>query len=357
MTLSPDWTLQQDLDQALAGTAALWPALDGARLFITGGTGFIGCWLLEVLAHARRQLGTRLDVCVLTRDPAAFQRKAPHLAAMPGLTLLAGDVCGLSPLPWAPTHIIHAATDASADLNEHNPLRMFDTIVDGSRAVLSLAARHPGARLLFLSSGAVYGQQPWELEGVPEDYVGAPDPTVPRNAYGEAKRAAEMLCAIHHKQFGVPVVTARIFALLGPYLALGTHFAAGNFIRNAMAGEPVVVNGNGLPVRSYLYAGELAQWLLHLLLRGTPGRSYNVGSEHGVSIAALAQEVANVLGDGRIAVLGAADTGWNPGRYVPDTRRIRAELGLQEEVGLAQAILRTALWNGWCKRVIVGKAD
>jgi dTDP-glucose 4,6-dehydratase len=345
----PAWNLEHDLDAIVANTAALWPSLEAARLFVTGGTGFIGCWLLEVLRAAQQRTGLRCEVCVLSRNPEAFRAKAPHLAAMPGLTLLQGEVGQLPPLPWAPTHIIHAATDASADLNEHNPLRMFDTIVDGTRAVLALAARHPGVRMLFLSSGAVYGQQPWELAGVTEDYSGAPNPAVPRNAYGEAKRAAEMLCAIHHKQFGVEVVTARIFTLLGPYLALGIHFAAGNFIRNAMAGEPVVVNGDGKPVRSYLYAGDLAEWLLHLLLRGKPGQPYNVGSEQGVSIAELAQEVAGALGDGRYTVLGAADSGWNPGRYVPDTARIRRELGVRERVALHDAILRTALWHGWRK--------
>lgn len=341
------WTLQQDLDAILADTATLWPDLDGAHIFLTGGTGFIGSWLLETLRHAVLQGAARLHVSVLTRNAAAFRAKAPHLADFPAFTLVEGDINALPPLPVKLTHIIHAATDASADLNENNPLKMFDTIVDGTRRILELATGHPGARMLFTSSGAVYGQQPWEVAGVPESHAGSPDPTVPRNAYGEAKRAAEMLCAIYHKQFNVPVTTARIFTLLGPYLTLGIHFAAGNFIRNAMDGLPVTVNGNGKPCRSYLYAGDLVTWLLHLLQRGQPGRAYNVGSDQSVSIAELAERVATVIGDGQFTVLGAADTGWNPGRYVPDIQRITTELGVRQTVSLDQAVYRTALWNGW----------
>lgn len=341
------WTLSQDLDQILTDTATLWPELDGARIFLTGGTGFIGCWLLETLRHAVLQGQAKLHVTVLTRNAAAFRAKAPHLADFPSFELVEGDIGSLQALQQPLTHIIHAATDASADLNENNPLRMYDTIVDGTRRVLELATRHPGVRVLFLSSGAVYGQQPWELAGVPETYAGSPDPTVPRNAYGEAKRAAEMLCAIYHKQFNVQVTTVRIFTLLGPYLALGIHFAAGNFIRNAMDGLPVTVNGNGKPCRSYLYAGDLTTWLLHLLQKGQAGRAYNAGSERSVSIAELAERVSAVLAKGEYTVLGAADQGWNPGRYVPDTSRIRSELGVRETVSLDQAIYRTAMWHGW----------
>lgn len=347
MTTTPRWSLEADLDAVLHDTADLWPQLHQAHIFLTGGTGFIGSWLLETLRHAIQRHGLALRVTVLTRDPARFAAKAPHLASFPAYTLLQGEIADFATPSEQYSHIIHAATDASADLNENNPLRMFDTVLDGTRRVLELARSQPQARLLFLSSGAVYGQQPWELAGVPETYQGSPDPIAPRNAYGEAKRAAEMLCAIYHKQFGVPFVSARIFTLLGPYLALGVHFAAGNFIAEAMAGRAVTVNGNGLPCRSYLYAGDLVVWLLQLLQRGTAGRAYNVGSSDSVSIAQLAQRVASVLGDGHSTVLGAADTGWNPGRYVPDTSRICNELGVRQSVGLDEAILRTALWNGW----------
>lgn len=347
LAIQQNEVLAADLKEVLAQTQSVWSQLRNASLFITGGTGFIGCWLLEALRHADQSLGLNLQVHVLTRDPEAFRRKAPHLADYPAFQFVAGDVTQFSLPKTTITHVIHAATDASAQLNEENPLKMFETAVEGTQQALKLAAHFKGSRLLFLSSGAVYGQQPWEMERVAEGWNGGPAVTDPRNAYAEAKRAAEMYCAIYQKQFGVDCVTARIFSLLGPYQVLGIHFAAGNFIRDAMAGKPIVVNGNGLPCRSYLYAADLVVWLLHLLVRGETGKAYNVGSERSVSIKELAERVATVLGTGEYRILGAADAGWNPGRYVPDTRQIREAFGVTETVTLEESILRTARWNGW----------
>lgn len=341
------WSLGQDLDNVLQQATPVWPELRGARLFITGGTGFIGCWLLESLRHADQHLNLGVQATVLTRDPQAFRRKAPHLADYPGFSFIAGDVCNFKTPAGEFTHLIHAATDASAQLNETDPRRMFDTVIQGTRRALDFAVEKAVDRVLFLSSGAVYGQQPWKMERVAENWIGSPSCTDPRAAYAEGKRAAEMLCAIYEKQFGTKVAIARIFALLGPYLSLDIHFAAGNFIRDAMQGKPVIVNGNGLPCRSYLYASDLTVWLWHALVRAEPGKPYNVGSDESVSIRDLAERVSHVLGNGEYKVLGAQDIGWNPGRYVPDTSLIGYDLGLYKTVPLDEAIRRTALWHGW----------
>lgn len=340
------WTLADDLAAMHDALAPLWPSLAGKRIFMTGGTGFIGRWMLQALAEAERRLALGVRVDLLTRDPQAFTAREPELAAAPGIRLVRGNVLDMGSVDSAYDFVLHAATDASAHLNETDPKRMFDTIVEGTRAALELSVRCNG-RLFFFSSGAVYGAQPWELTHVGEEFRGAPDLSTHRSAYGEGKRAAEMLCTIYAKQFGVDVVTARIFALLGPLLSLDIHFAAGNFIRDAIAGERIVVQGSGRAVRSYLYAGDLTVWLWTLLLKAAPGAAYNVGSEDGISIAELAEKTATLLGAPGFEILGQEDSGWNPGRYVPSTSKIRKDLGVQPTVGLDEAIRRTARWNGW----------
>jgi len=130
-------------------------------------------------------------------------------------------------------------------------------------------------------------------------------------------------------------------------LSLDIHFAAGNFIRDAMAGKTIVIEGAGKAVRSYLYAADLTAWLWAMVLRAPAGAIYNVGSEESVSIAELAERIARLLGTPGIEILGREDPGWNPGRYVPDTQKIRNELGVAPTVGLDEAIVRTARWNGW----------
>jgi len=333
--------LEQDLDAVQAVLAPLWWRLAGARVFMTGGTGFIGRWMLEALARA----DIDVEAVILSRDPAAFAARVPHLARR--FQLIEGDVTGFTPPSGSFTHVIHAATDASAALNANDPRRMFDTIVTGTRHALDFAIERGAERFFFLSSGAVYGAQPWEVSHVSEDWTGGPDPQDPRSAYGEGKRAAEMLCAIYSKQFGLDVVNARIFALLGPLLSLDIHFAAGNFIRDAMAGRTIRVDGAGTAVRSYLYAADLTIWLWRLLISGKRGSVFNIGSEEAVSIADLAHRTAALLGAPGVEILGRPDPGWNPGRYVPSTAAIRGEFGLSPTIGLDEAIRRTALSNGW----------
>ena len=283
------WSLEQDLEFILSTTEEVFLSLKSARIFITGGTGFIGSWLLESLRHADMRLSLGIKLTVLTRDVAAFKLKAPHLAEYEAFNFVEGEVASFTSPEGSFTHVIHAATDASADLNANNPVGMFDTVVDGTKRVLDFAVEKEPARILYLSSGAVYGQQPWEMERVSEEWIGAPSCVDPKAAYAEGKRAAEMMCALYGKQFGLQISIARIFALLGPYLSLGIHFAAGNFIRDAMQGKPVIVQGNGLPCRSYLYAADLTTWLWHLLQRGAPNKPYNVGSDESVSIKLLAE--------------------------------------------------------------------
>jgi nucleoside-diphosphate-sugar epimerase len=341
------WSIADDLNDIVQQVGRYWSDLRGARLFLTGGTGFIGRWLLESLRQADQIHGLGVHATVLTRDSQSFALKAPHLANYPAFRFLEGDVRDFRMPPGTFTHLIHAATDASAALNDRDPRQMLETIILGTRRTLDVAVEKSVRRVLFLSSGAVYGVQPWDLPGIAEDWRGGPDCADPRSSYAEGKRAAEMLCAIYGKQFGLSIITARIFALLGPFLPLDTHFAAGNFIRDAIQRKPVVVNGNGLPCRSYLYASDLTVWLWHLLLRGVGGRAYNVGSGDAVSIRDLAERVAVTVGNGDFRVLGEADRGWNPGRYVPDVGRIGKELGVQQTVPLDESIRRTAKWNGW----------
>ncbi|MEA3078778.1 MAG: UDP-glucuronate decarboxylase [Sphingomonadales bacterium] len=343
----PAALLSDDLRSIQAALATDWPKLAGMRIFMTGGTGFIGRWMLSALAEANRKPGLDVRVDVLTRDPDAFARREPALAAAQGFRFVRGDVLSLGAPEARYDHVLHAATDASAYLNDNDPLRMFDTIVEGTRRALDFALACKAERFFFFSSGAVYGAQPWELTHVPETYVGAPDLTTHRSAYGEGKRAAEMLCTIYRRQHGLDIINARIFALLGPLLSLDIHFAAGNFIRDAMAGKTIVVEGAGKAVRSYLYAADLTAWLWTMLLRASPGAIYNVGSEESVSIAELAERVACLLGGPGFEILGRQDPGWNPGRYVPSTQKIRTELGITPTVGLDEAIVRTARWNGW----------
>lgn len=337
-------------DQALflAQGAGLWPALDRCPLFVTGGSGFWGRWLLAGLAVAQRETGIRPQVTVLSRNPEAFRAALPQLAAMPGLSLWPGDVRDFV-FPPTPAHlIVHAATDTSRAAAAR-PCSLMETIVDGARRVLAYARASDSAGLLLASSGAIYGVQPPGLPQVPEDHPGAPRPTDPATAYGQAKRLAEQWCVATGQETGLRAVLARGFAFVGPHLPLDAHFAIGNFIRDALWAEHLFVHGDGRPQRSYLYAADLALWLWTLLARGQGGHAYNVGSDQAIRIADLARLVAAQLAPpGRPAKpVRLAATPRDDGVssiYVPAIGRAQTELGLAVWTDLPTAIRRTARW-------------
>ena len=333
------------MDHVLAHTNGLWEELRGRRVFITGGTGFFGCWLLESFIRANDTLKLDATVLVLTRDAASFGKKAAHLASHPAVKFQEGDVRSFAFASGTFACVIHAATEASAKLNEEDPLLMLDTITEGTRRTLEFA-EHCGARkFLLASSGAVYGKQAPEVAQVSEDYTGAPDVTNPGSAYAEGKRLAEFMCAVYHKKYGLETKIARCFAFVGPYLPLDAHFAVGNFIRDALRGGPVRVGGDGTPHRSYLYAADLAIWLWHILFRGAPCRPYNVGSDADVTIADLAGTVAGVCQPRpEVLVAKAPPPGKPDERYVPSIERASLELGLRPLIDLPEAIKRTMNW-------------
>lgn len=330
-----------ELDEAVEHASGSLKALDGASLFITGGTGFFGRWLLAVLAQARERLGLRVEVTVLSRRPDAFAERQRDLAGLAFVRLLAGDVRTFAFPSTRFSHIIHAATDTSVTA-DRDPAILISSITDGTRRVLELAAQCGAQRLLYVSSGAVYGRQPSDLAEMPEDYSGAPDPLDVRSAYGQAKRLAEQLCTIAAAEGGVAAVIARAFAFVGPGLPLDAHFAIGNFIRDATAARDISVTGDGSPSRSYLYAGDLAAWLLILLVRGRSRRAYNVGSDQAISIADLARLVGSIApGSGRVAIGRSTNSSDARNRYIPCIDRARAEIGLDVWTPLDEAIRRT----------------
>lgn len=344
--------LKADLDHILTHTKELWEELRDQRIFITGGTGFFGCWLLESFAWANDKLNLNASTLVLSRSPEAFEKKAPHLYHHTAIQFLKGNVQDFDYPEGQFSHLIHGAVYQSpADVKPSN-LSLVNEMLTGTRRVLDFCVRTKIKKMLLLSTGAVYGKVPSHLEKISEDFSDAIDPTVSSSAYHHAKRMMESLSVLYAEENDFEAKIARCFSFIGPYLQLNRRFAVSDFILDALAGSRITVKGDGKAVRSYLYMADLAIWLWMVLFRGITSKPYNVGSELPVTIREIAEAIANESDPPlRVSILKNNISGVAQDYYVPDTARARSELGLKQNIPLSVAIKKTMQWysgtNSW----------
>ena len=297
------------------------------KVFVTGGTGFFGKSIFDLLA---RGFLSDTQFVVLSRDPQRFSSEYPQFSALDNVRFVPGDVRDFEFPDEKFDFIIHAATPAVTTLA---PGEMRSIILGGMHRVLDFARKCQAERLLFTSSGAVYGIQEPECLNIDEEH-----PCHPLTEYGIAKLEAENLC----RYSCVDVLVARCFAFTGPHLNRDIHFAIGNFMRDALEGKDIIIKGDGTPLRSYLYADDLVEWLFTILAHGEPHRPYNVGSPSAVSIAELARLVASRINPGsQVKIMGTPVPGIPASRYVPDISRAQKELQLEVKVSLEEAIDRS----------------
>lgn len=349
--------LASDLADVLGDSEPLWRELDGARVLITGGTGFVGCWLLEAALWVRERFAIDLRVDVLARRPERLAEIAPHVAARRAVRVLRGDLrssafaddVSASHEAERYTHVIHAATETNVALDNPPPLAAFDASVTGTRNVLELCRRDAVMRFLLVSSGAVYGrshalgrplQETDPLACVRGDLAGA---------YALGKASAEFLAFAAGAESQMTSVAARCFAFVGAYQPFDSGFAVGNFIRDALEGRPILIKGDGTAMRSYMYGADMALWLWTMLARGQHGDIFNVGSDRAVSIEQLASHVARevasaVDGEPSPVDIAGKPSGKPAELFVPDISRARERLGLHVATRLEDAIRRTANW-------------
>jgi nucleoside-diphosphate-sugar epimerase len=334
--------LKEDLDHILAHSKGLWEELRGKRIFITGGTGFFGCWFLESFSWANEKLKLNSSMLVLTRDPKALLKKAPHLTKNPSISFHTGDVRSFCFPKGKFEYIIHAAASLSSFPDGRDSLEVFDVIVKGTSRVLEFAGKCKAKKFLLISSGGVYGRQPKQIVHFHEKYHGAPDPVDWRSAYSEGKRAAELLTVLKARECGFEAKISRCFAFVGPYQRLDGQWAIGNFIHDGLKGGPIIVKGDGTAIRSYLYAADLMIFLWTIFFRGESCLPYNVGSEDEISIRSLAEMISLILDIKKdIVISKKPDIKADIDRYVPSIELARTKLNLKQQIKLRDAIKKT----------------
>jgi nucleoside-diphosphate-sugar epimerase len=339
--------IEEDLRAVLGSSVERVADLKNETLLITGGTGFIGTWLSELVLHLNDHHGFKTKLILLSHNLNKFKNTAPHIAVRADVTLVERDIRNLTDLPMEVTYIVHAAASPDRRTHASEPLRTVQTIVEGTNSLLEYASRLSDTKkILNLSSGLIYGMQPWDMKGIPEEMIGGVDCGAFNSAYTESKRMAETICAIYRNQHRLPIVNARPFSFIGPYQLLDRPWAINNFIRDAMLGGPIRILGDGRTVRSYMYPSDMAWWLLNILVRGKVGQNYNVGSPDSVSLQELADRIVTKFPNRPKIVSGLSrDPSVQASKLVPNVDLAMKSLNLDITVDLDKAITRTIRWN------------
>jgi nucleoside-diphosphate-sugar epimerase len=345
--MSPHLTgsIRLDCNKVLQERQNLLTGLKGDTLLVTGGTGFVGTWLAEMVSCMNDDYGFNIHLYLLSRSTDRFKMTTPHLANRKDISLIKSDVRYSLEVPKETNRVIHAAGNPDNRTHSSNPTETMSVIADGTSSVIRAVYRCSNLKnFLCVSSGLVYGPQPLTLDRIPETYTGAFSPGDSAAPYAEAKRFSETLCSAARSQEKLPVVTARPFAFLGPYQSLTTPWAINNFIHDVLTSNFIRVMGDGQTVRSYMYASDMASLVPPHPGSRTDQSRYNVGSPDGITLEKLAGLVAdrfNPKPEIRLRASSKAHTT----RFVPDIELANKILGLSLTVPLEEALTRTIEWN------------
>ncbi len=280
----------RDVDRAIQALPDV-QKLRSARILITGATGLVGAFLTDCLLALSDQNALDLRLYALCRNAArAKERFGERVNA------IAADVSEATALPEC-DYIIHAASNAHPKAFSVDPVGTMLANILGVRNLLEHLRAQGHGRLLFVSTGEIYGDNPAIRDGFSETDFGKIDSMNPRACYPESKRAAETLCASYLSQYRVDSVVARLCYVYGPTITNENSRADAQFLRNALSKTDIIMKSAGAQVRSYCYVADAARALITILSGGESGSAYNVANRAAVrSIREYAEALAKVAG-------------------------------------------------------------
>lgn len=335
--------LKKDCADAASWSLRLLDELKNQKLLIAGGTGFMGSWIAEFIAFLNDNHQFNTSVVILSRNTDSFKDEKKHLATRSDIQFISRDIRNINELPPDISYIIHAA--ASPDNRNHvsNPIETIATITKGTDNLIDSAFKLLNLKkILYLSSGQVYGKNPIQKELISESDFGSFDCNKITAIYPEAKRLAEATCCAYSSQYKIPIVIARPFSFIGPYQSLSKPWAINNFINDALNNKTIRIIGNGEPIRSYMYPADLVVWILKILISGKINTAYNIGSPFGISLKDVAEKIVHIA-QTKVNI----DIKFNnndSSHYVPDITLCENDLGLKINYDVEDTIRRSIAW-------------
>ena len=303
------------------------------RVVVTGGAGFLGSHVCELLLDRGDDVVVLDNLCTGTVDNVA------HLMGRDGFRFVRHDVSEYVHVPGRVDAVMHLASPASPVDYLGQPIATLKVGSLGALHTLGLA-KDKGARYLFASTSEVYGDP--AVHPQPEDYWGNVNPVGIRSVYDEAKRFGEAMTMAYHREHGVDVRISRTFNTYGPRMRPDDGRVVSNFIVQALAGKPLTIYGDGSQTRSFCYVDDQARGLVALLDSDHVG-PVNIGNPDEFTVIELAVTVLELTGSASELVSKPLPQD-DPTRRRPDISLAARVMGWKPEISLREGLIRTIPW-------------
>ncbi len=331
------WLIQK-MDQALNEFC-------GKTLLVTGAYGFLGAYLIDMLAAWNQKQENPCHILALDNNLVGLTERLDHLKDRKDIDFIQADITRPFISPEPVHYIFHLAGIASPIFYRQHPLETIDVNVQGTRNLLELCRTQPVRAMLHLSTSEIYGDPSPDAIPTPEDYRGFVSCTGPRACYDESKRMSETLCVLYHQKYGVPVKVGRPFNVYGPGQRIDDKRIVPDLMQAVLSDRPITLFSNGKATRSFCYIRDAAWAMLLILLKGRAGEAYNLGNDREeVTMLQVAQTLHDIAKQAHpIEFQTSKDPNYladNPQRRCPDLKKIK-ELGFDAQILLQKGLART----------------
>lgn len=276
-----------------------WEKLKGKSIMLSGATGMIGSFLVDVLLEKNIADGLNCTVYTIGRNEekamARFSKYKDdsHFIFIPYDVKLPFERSDLGTVDY----ILHLASNTHPMQYSTDPIGTITTNIIGVQNLLDFAVKHYATRFAFASSNEIYGENRGDVEFFDENYCGYINSNTMRAGYPESKRCGEALCQAYKAQKGLDVVIPRPTRSYGPTMLMSDTKAISQFIKKGVSGEDIVLKSAGTQLYSYTYVADVATGLLTILLKGENGEAYNIAEEHSdIMLKDLATIIAGISG-------------------------------------------------------------
>lgn len=292
-----DTLYRQDL-RRVAELPLDWALLQDRSILISGATGMIGSFLVDLIAYKNLQDALNCTIYALGRNRQKARDRFPAFMDQPWFRFVCCDVNAGIPLQTEHVdYILHAASNTHPIAYATDPIGTVTTNIIGTHNLLKYAADHHTKRFIFSSTVEVYGENRGDTEYFSEDYCGYIDCNTLRAGYPESKRAGEALCQAYIRQKGLDIVIPRLSRVYGPTMLMSDTKAISQFIKNSLAGENIVLKSAGTQFFSYSYVADAVAGILYCMCKGVCGEAYNVADKASdITLRDLAKIIADQSG-------------------------------------------------------------